>query len=131
MVGLAVAVAGALASDLTLHADQGTTSVAEPTHTARPILLDLADRPDLRETARDWQHRIDVQHRIDIHTTETDHRPADSLLTRPEGHIAWAATATATIDETTDTAVLALREALSGSFGTPLKMTAPIFDQPS
>jgi hypothetical protein len=67
---------GTFARDLTLHTGHGTTSVAELMHTARPILLDLADRPDLRGTARDWQHRID------IHTAETDHRPADALLIR-------------------------------------------------
>ena len=50
------ALAGTFAPDLTLHTDQGTTSVAELMHTARPVLLDLADRPDLREAARDWQH---------------------------------------------------------------------------
>jgi hypothetical protein len=98
---------GAFAPDLTLHTDQGTTSVAELMHTARPVFLDLADCADLRETARDWQHRID------IHTAETDHRPADALLIRPDAHIAWAAA----IDEPTDTAVLALRDALSGWFG--------------
>jgi FAD binding domain len=107
------ALTGSCAPDLTLQTDQGTTSVAELMHTARPILLDLADRPDLRETARDWQHRVD------IHTAETDHRPADALLIRPDAHIAWVAT----IDEPTDTAVLALREALSCWFGTPLKTT--------
>ncbi len=109
------ALTGTFAPDLTLHTDQGTTSVAELMHTARPILLDLADRPDLRETARDWQHRID------IHTAETDHRPADALLIRPDAHIAWAAT----IDEPTGTAALALREALSGWFGTPRKRQCP------
>ena len=57
------------------------------------------------------------EHRIDIHTAETDHRPADALLIRPDAHIAWAAT----IDEPTDTAAPALREALSDWFGTPLK----------
>ena len=103
------ALTGTFAPDLTLHTDQGTTSVAELMHTARPILLDLADRPDLRETAGGWRHRIG------IHTGETDHRSADALLIRPDAHIAWAAT----IDEPTDTAVLALREALSGWFGTP------------
>ena len=36
-------------------------------------------------------------------TAETDHRPADALLIRPDAHIAWAAT----IDEPTDTAALA------------------------
>ena len=103
------ALTGTFAPDLILHTDRGATSVAELMHTARPILLDLADRAELRETARDWQDRID------IHTAETDHRPADVLLIRPDAHIAWAAT----IDEPTDTAALALREALSAWFGTP------------
>jgi len=42
-------------------------------------------------------------------------RPADVLLIRPDAHIAWAAT----LDEPDDTAAPALREALSGWFGTP------------
>jgi 2-polyprenyl-6-methoxyphenol hydroxylase-like FAD-dependent oxidoreductase len=100
---------GTFVPDLSLHTDRGTTSVAELMHTPRPVLLDLADRTDLRETARDWQHRIDV------HTAEADHRPADVFLIRPDAHIAWAAT----IDEPTDTAAPALRDALSGWFGTP------------
>ncbi len=102
---------GTFAPDLILRTDQGTTCVAELMHSARPILLDLADRADLRRAARDWRHRID------IHAAETDHRPADALLIRPDAHIAWAAT----VDERTDTAAPALREALSGWFGTPLK----------
>ncbi|MDP4501269.1 FAD-dependent monooxygenase [Nonomuraea turcica] len=101
--------AGTFAPDLTLHTDQGMTSVAELLHSARPIFLDLADRPELRETARDWGQRVD------IHTAKTDHRPADALLIRPDAHIAWAAT----IDEPADTAAPALRQALSGWFGTP------------
>ena len=55
----------------------------------------------------------DWRHRVDIHTAKTDDRPADALLIRPDAHIAWAAT----VDEPTDTAALALREALSGWFG--------------
>ena len=78
-------------------------------HPARPVLLDLADRPDLRETARDWQHRVD------IHTAETGHRPADALLIRPDAYIAWAAAT----GEPGDTAAPALTEALSGWFGPP------------
>jgi 2-polyprenyl-6-methoxyphenol hydroxylase-like FAD-dependent oxidoreductase len=115
------ALTGTFAPDLTLHTDQGTTSVAELMHTARPILLDLAGRPDLRETARDWRHRVDIL------TATTDHRPADTLLIRPDAHIAWAAT----VDEPTDTAALALRAALSGWFGTPLKATVAIIARPS
>jgi 2-polyprenyl-6-methoxyphenol hydroxylase-like FAD-dependent oxidoreductase len=101
------ALTGTFAPDLTLHAGQGTTSVAELMHPARPILLDLADRPELRETARDWQQRID------IHAAKTDHRPADALLIRPDAHIAWAAGT----GEPAGTAGPALREALSCWFG--------------
>jgi len=103
------ALIGTFAPDLALRTEQGTTSVAELMHAARPILLDLADRADLRETAREWRHRVD------IHTARADHRPADALLIRPDAHIAWAAT----MDEPTDTAVPALRGALSGWFGEP------------
>ncbi|MEV0704216.1 FAD-dependent monooxygenase [Saccharopolyspora sp. NPDC050389] len=103
------ALTGTFAPDLTLHADQGTTSVAELMHTARPILIDLASRPDLHEAAGDWQQRIDIR------TAKTDNRSADALLIRPDAHIAWAAT----IDEPTDTAALTLRQALSTWFGTP------------
>ena len=67
------ALAGTFAPDLTLHTGQATTSVAELMHAARPVLLDLAGRRDLREAARDWQPRMD------IHTARTDHRPADAL----------------------------------------------------
>jgi 2-polyprenyl-6-methoxyphenol hydroxylase-like FAD-dependent oxidoreductase len=100
---------GTFAPNLTLHTGQGTTSVADLMHPARPILVDLADRPDLRETARDWQHRVD------IHTAKTDHQPADALLIRPDAHIAWAAGT----GEPADTAAPALREALCCWFGPP------------
>jgi hypothetical protein len=115
------ALVGTFAPDLALHVDGGATSVAELMHGARPILLDLADRADLRDAARDWEHRVD------IHTAATDERPADAILIRPDAHIAWAAT----IDEPTDTAALALREALSTWFGTPLETTVPVIDRPS
>jgi 2-polyprenyl-6-methoxyphenol hydroxylase-like FAD-dependent oxidoreductase len=115
------ALIGTFAPDLALRTDGGATSVAELMHTARPVFLDLADRADLREAARDWEHRIE------IHTAETDRPPADALLIRPDAHIAWAATT----DEPTDTAAPALREALSGWFGTPLKTTVPIMDRPT
>ena len=103
------ALTGTFAPNLTLHTDHGTTGVAGLVHTSRPIPLDLADRSEIREAARDWQHRID------IHTVMISDRPADALLIRPDAHIAWAATA----DEPTDTAAPALREALSQWFGEP------------
>jgi 2-polyprenyl-6-methoxyphenol hydroxylase-like FAD-dependent oxidoreductase len=115
------ALIGTFAPDLALRTDRDATSVADLMHGARPVLLDLADRPDLREIAQDWQHRVD------IHIAETDHRPADALLIRPDAHIAWAAA----IDEPAATAAPALREALSDWFGSPLEATVPIIDPPS
>ena len=103
------ALIGTFAPDFALQTDQGTTSVAELMHATRPVFLDLADRADLREIARDWQHRVD------IHTANTDNRPADAILIRPDAHIAWAAT----IDEPTDAAAPGLRDALSRWFGEP------------
>lgn len=92
--------AGTFAPDLVLHTDDGTTSVAGLMRTGRPILLDLADRPELRAVAGE---------RVAVHTAKTDHRPADALLLRPDAIIAWAA------DEADGTA--GLREALATWFG--------------
>jgi 2-polyprenyl-6-methoxyphenol hydroxylase-like FAD-dependent oxidoreductase len=100
---------GTFAPDLALYTDHGATSVAKLMHTARPIMLDLADRADLRETARGWEPRIDV------HSVQTDDPTADAPLIRPDAHIAWAAT----IDEPADTAASALAAALSDWFGAP------------
>jgi hypothetical protein len=112
---------GTFAPDLALRTDRGATSLGELLHPARPVLLDLADRTDLREIDRDWQHRVD------LHTAVTDDRPADALLIRPDAHIAWAAT----IDEPIDAATPELRDALSGWFGAPLGSTVPVVDRPS
>ncbi|NDU74808.1 FAD-dependent oxidoreductase [Actinomadura sp. DSM 109109] len=101
--------AGAFAPDLTLHTDEGVTSVADLMRAARPVLLDLAGRPDLREQAREWRHRVDVR------TAKADERPADVLLIRPDAHIAWAVSG----DEAAGPAAASLRQALTHWFGAP------------
>ena len=45
------ALTGMFAPNLTLHVDGGTTGIAGLIHTSRPVLLDLADRAELREAA--------------------------------------------------------------------------------
>jgi hypothetical protein len=114
------ALTGTFAPDLTLRIDQGTTSVAELMHAARPILLDLADRPDLREIARDWQPRVD------IHTAATDDRPADALLIRPDAHIALGRSHRRTLRHRR---ARAARSALRLVRHT-LKTTVPVIDRP-
>jgi 2-polyprenyl-6-methoxyphenol hydroxylase-like FAD-dependent oxidoreductase len=101
--------AGAFAPNLSLHTDQGVTSVAELLHPARPVLLDLADREDLRQVAHEWRDLVDIR------TAKTDQRPADALLIRPDAYVAWGAA----IDEPAGSAAPALREALTTWFGTP------------
>ncbi|MFE5289849.1 FAD-dependent monooxygenase [Nocardia sp. NPDC056611] len=98
---------GTVAPDLPLRTDEGDTRVAELLHTARPVLLVLADRPDLRAIAEEWSGRVDLR------VATTDDRPADALLIRPDAHIAWAAT----VDEPVDPAESALRDALTTWFG--------------
>ncbi|MEV4112899.1 FAD-dependent monooxygenase [Nonomuraea sp. NPDC049695] len=100
---------GAFVPDLTLHSEQGTTSVADLMHAARPVLLDLAELEDLREVARAWEGRVDYR------TAKAGDRPADALLIRPDAHVAWAAA----IDEPADSVAPGLREALSDWFGSP------------
>jgi len=108
------ALTGTFAPDLTLRTERGTTTVGALMHAARPVFLELVDRPDLRACAQEWTHRIDV------HVAETDRRPADALLIRPDAFVAWAAGN----DEPAETAVPALRDALCTWFDTPALQTA-------
>ncbi len=98
------ALTGTFVPDFALETDQGTTSVGELLRLARPVLLDLADRPELRELAQGGL--------VDVHLAKAkaEDRPADVLLIRPDGYIAFAASAE-------DTAADGLREALSAWFG--------------
>lgn len=100
--------AGCFAPDLALRGGEGATSVAALMRAGRPVLLVLADRPELREIVGAWAGRVDV------HAAESDDRPADALLIRPDAHVAWAAA----VDAPADAAAAGLREALTGWFGT-------------
>ena len=101
--------AGTFAPVLRLHTDQGTTGVAELVHSARPVLVLLADRAVLRAVAEEWADRVEIR------SITAAHRPADALLIRPDAYIAWAAG----VDESTETAVSALRAALTAWVGAP------------
>lgn len=103
------ALTGTFAPDLPLDTDRGTTSVGALMHPARPLLLDLADRRELREAAAGWAHRVDIR------TAGTDDRPADALLIRPDARIAWAAP----VGAPSDTLLPTLRHSLSTWFGHP------------
>ena len=103
---------GTFVTDRVLHVDHEDPRFAGILREGHPVLLDLAHRPDLREVAGQWGDRTDV---VNVAIAE---RPADVLLIRPDGLIAWAAA----IDAPSQTASPALREALTTWFGVPQNM---------
>jgi 2-polyprenyl-6-methoxyphenol hydroxylase-like FAD-dependent oxidoreductase len=100
---------GTVATDRALSVDHEDPRLAGVLRQGRPVLLDLADRTDLRELAGQWHGRVDVL------SATIDERPADALLLLPDARIAWAAA----VDEPVTTALLALREALTTWVGAP------------
>jgi 2-polyprenyl-6-methoxyphenol hydroxylase-like FAD-dependent oxidoreductase len=100
---------GTFLTDHLLHVDHEDPRFAGMLRTGRAVLLDLADRPYLRELLDPWRHQVDL-----VRAT-IDERPADTLLIRPDAIIAWAAAANAP----TETTMPALREALTTWFGAP------------
>ncbi len=105
--GPAHAMAGQWMPDIALHTAQGSTRIAELLRAARPILLTLTGRTDLAETARDWSGRVDVI------TATTAEPPAEAILIRPDGYVAWAAATGTTAPAD------GLRAALQTWFGAP------------
>jgi 2-polyprenyl-6-methoxyphenol hydroxylase-like FAD-dependent oxidoreductase len=93
---------GRFVPDLVLQGDPEVASVAELLRAARPVLLVLAERPELGEVVAAWRDRVDV------HVATTDGRRADAVLIRPDAHVAWAAA----VGEPADGAASGLREAL-------------------
>jgi 2-polyprenyl-6-methoxyphenol hydroxylase-like FAD-dependent oxidoreductase len=78
--------AGLYCPDLTLKTALGETRVAELSRGGRGLLLDLADREDVRDTVRPWARRIEAV----TGAAETMADAADAVLIRPDGHVAWA-----------------------------------------
>ncbi|MFF1716848.1 FAD-dependent oxidoreductase [Streptomyces sp. NPDC058268] len=81
---------GRWAPDLALRTTQGPLRLAELLHAGRPVLLDLGGNGTLHDiVAEGWKDRVDV---VAARSEQPD-PPADALLIRPDGHVAWAAPA--------------------------------------
>ncbi|NRQ31006.1 polyketide oxidase [Nonomuraea sp. NN258] len=79
--------AGRMAVDLELKTGDGPVTLVELLRAGRPLLLDLAGRDDLVAEAAGWAGRVDVVRASAAH-------PADALLIRPDGYVAWTSEAT-------------------------------------
>jgi 2-polyprenyl-6-methoxyphenol hydroxylase-like FAD-dependent oxidoreductase len=86
---------GHWAPDLPLVTATGKTRVPRLMHHGRAVLLDLADRAALRDAAAGWRDRIDVV----TARCEVQPAPADAFLIRPDGYIAWVASAQTADDQ--------------------------------
>ncbi|MFI6358585.1 FAD-dependent monooxygenase [Streptomyces sp. NPDC050743] len=71
------------------------TSSTELLHSARGVLLDLADNPKLRARAAAWSDRVDVVTGLPAAVSEAAGlRGTTAVLIRPDGYVAWAAPGT-------------------------------------
>ncbi|NUU20848.1 MAG: polyketide oxidase, partial [Streptomycetaceae bacterium] len=78
--------AGVFAPDLRLKTADTSIRLAELLRGGRPVLIDLAGRPELREAAGPWTGRVDV---VRAHPEEQVN--AEALLVRPDGYLAYSA----------------------------------------
>ncbi len=70
--------------DLALKTEDGATSVAELLRGGRPALLTFADHTAHADAARPWADRVDLV------AAGTADAPAEAVLIRPDGYVAWA-----------------------------------------
>jgi 2-polyprenyl-6-methoxyphenol hydroxylase-like FAD-dependent oxidoreductase len=77
---------GGLAPDLRLATADGRTRVAELMRAARPVLLDFTEDGRLAASATGWDGPVTLL----ICKPLTGTAPADGLLIRPDGYVAWA-----------------------------------------
>jgi 2-polyprenyl-6-methoxyphenol hydroxylase-like FAD-dependent oxidoreductase len=106
--GPAHAMAGTWMPDLALHTGNGQARMAELLRPGRAVLLVFAAHTGLAGAAKDWSDRIDVV------TATTSEPPADAVLIRPDGYVAWAA------GSGTPGSADGLRHALRAWFGDPV-----------
>jgi NADPH-dependent 2,4-dienoyl-CoA reductase/sulfur reductase-like enzyme len=104
--------AGRSAPDLTLHVDGGARPLATTLHAGGPVLLDLADDPQVRSAVAGWADRVSVGR------YRCPGRPdLAALLVRPDGYVAWAA-------GSQEPPTRGLVDALRRWFGEPLRRVA-------
>jgi 2-polyprenyl-6-methoxyphenol hydroxylase-like FAD-dependent oxidoreductase len=79
--------AGWLMPDLPLATGAGSTRVAELMRAARPVLLDFTAQNGAAAAAADWSDRVRI---LTASPAGAASAPADAVLIRPDGWVAWA-----------------------------------------
>jgi len=86
-LGDAHPLAGRLAPNLELTTSAGRMRVAELLHVARPVLVDFTADQRAAAAAAAWGERL----RVVTAAAQVPPAPADALLIRPDGCVAWVA----------------------------------------
>jgi FAD binding domain len=76
---------GRLAPDVRMRTAEGSARVAELMRAGRAVLLDFTPGSRAAETAADWVDLVTV-----VTAAPPPSAPADALLVRPDGYVAWA-----------------------------------------
>ena len=79
-------IAGRFVHEMLLKTADATLRLARLLHSGRPVLLDLADRSELRDAARRWSSRVDTVTAVPEGELDTD-----AVLVRPDGYAVWSA----------------------------------------
>jgi 2-polyprenyl-6-methoxyphenol hydroxylase-like FAD-dependent oxidoreductase len=77
---------GRLAPDLSLRLPGSSASIAELMRAGRTVLLDLTAGGDVAAAADGWRQAVAI-----VTAEAAGPRPADAMLIRPDGYVAWAA----------------------------------------
>ncbi|WP_406104162.1 FAD-dependent monooxygenase [Micromonospora globbae] len=96
---------GRFAPDLDLRVGSRATRLADLMHSGRPLLVDLTGSGHLADLTDAWRDRVDL-----VTADAPAPPPADALLVRPDGYVAWALGPDGTDD---------LLDALTTWFGAP------------
>ncbi|WP_034089988.1 FAD-dependent monooxygenase [Streptacidiphilus albus] len=103
---------GCRVPDFTLHGSGETHRVAELLHGGRGVLIDLGADSAAHRAAVPWADRVDL-----VAATATVGAPAEALLIRPDGCVAWVGGGAAA----TEDGIASLETALDTWFGAPVR----------
>lgn len=111
--------AGRFSPELTVQTPTGSARIAELTHSARPLLLDMTPGGVFAEAICGWHDRIDVVRAKPLASAPPERETADEppsalLLLRPDCYVAWASSE----HRPESTALNQLRDTVTQWFGT-------------
>ena len=105
--------AGRFSPELTVQTPTGPVRIAELTHSARPLVVDLTPTGAFADALSEWRGRVDV---VRAEPLEAGHETPSALLLRPDCYVAWASSTC----QPDSTELTGLRDTVTRWFGPAL-----------